>query len=93
MKTLTKKETIEALKEVFDYEAHKESREVMVALKDNGDATFMVDKRYMECFEVIDKLQEFFADKYIDGGQCRVDNITFVWTSFYIEDRKKKEQC
>jgi len=92
MKALTKQETIEALKEVFDYEAHKESREVMVALKDNSDATFMVDKRYMERFEVIDKLQEFFTDKFIDGGQCRVDNITFVWTAFYIEDRKKAEE-
>lgn len=91
MKALTKQETIEALKKVFDYDAHKESREVMVALKDNGDATFMVDKRYMERFDVINKLQEFFADKYIDGGQCRIDNITFVWTAFYIEDRKKKE--
>lgn len=91
MKALTKQESIEALKKVFDYETHKESREVMVSEKENGDATFMVDKRYMERFEVIDKLQEFFADKYIEDGQCRIGNITFVWTGFYIEDRKKKE--
>lgn len=92
MKAITKQETIDALKNIFDYEAHKESREVMVALKENGDATFMVDKRYMERFEVIDKLQEFFADKYIDGGQCRVDNITFLWTAFYIEERATKKE-
>ena len=31
------------------------------------------------------------ADKVIDGGRCRVDNITFVWTQFYIELVNKKE--
>ena len=87
MKSLTKQETVEALKKVFDYKAHQESREVMVTEKENGDATFMVEKCYMERYEVIEKLQEFFADKCIDGGQCRVDNVTFVWTAFYIEDR------
>lgn len=92
MKALTKQETIEALKQAFDYEAHKDSREVMVTEKENGDATFMIDKRYMERFEVIDKLREFFADKFIDGGQCRVDNITFVFTAFFIEDRATKKE-
>lgn len=90
MQAISKQETIEALKKVFDYEAHKDSREVIVSEK-NGDATFMVDKRYMERSEVLDKLKEFFADKYIDGGQCRFDNFTFLYTNFTIEDRKKKE--
>lgn len=88
MKHLTKQETVKALKELFDYENNKESKNVLVVEnKEEGRTTFMVDKQYMERFEVIDKLQGFFADKVIDGGQCRIDNITFVFTAFFIEDR------
>lgn len=86
MKALTKQETIEALKGLFDYETHKENRDVMVSEKD-GSAAFMVHKTYLDRYEVIGKLQEFFSDKYIVGGQCRVDGITLVWTMFHIEDR------
>lgn len=86
MKALSKQETIEALKQLFDYEAHKDSREVMV-FEENGTASFMIEKRYMDRYAVVDTLQRFFADKYIEGGQCRVDNITLVWTTFYIDDR------
>lgn len=88
MKHLTKQETVEALKELFDYENNKESKNMLVVEnKEEGSTTFMVYKQYMERFEVIDKLREFFADKVIDGGQCRVDNITFLFTAFFIEDR------
>lgn len=86
MKSLSKQETIEALKQLFDYEAHKDTREVMI-FEENGNANFMIDKRYMDRYAVIDTLQRFFADKYIEGGQCRIDNITLVWTTFDIEDR------
>ena len=88
MKHLTKQETVEALKELFDYENNKESNNVIVVEEQSGDrTTFMVNKQYLERFEIIDKLKEFFADKIIDGGQCRIDNITFVFTSFFIENR------
>lgn len=88
MKHLTKQETIEALKELFDYKNNKESKNVLVVEnKEEGRTTFMVNKQHMERFEVINKLQEFFADKVIDGGQCRINNITFVFTAFFIEDR------
>jgi hypothetical protein len=88
MKHLTKQETVEALKELFDYENNKESKNVLVVEnKEENRTTFMVDKQYMERIEVIDKLHGFFADKVIDGGQCRIDNITFVFTAFFIEDR------
>lgn len=89
MKHLTKQETVEALKELFDYENNKESKNVLVVEnKKEGRTTFMVNKQYLERFEVINKLQGFFSDKVIDGGQCRVDNITFVFTAFFIEDRR-----
>lgn len=86
MKALSKQETIEALKQLFDYEAHKDTREVMV-IEENGTASFMIDKRYMERYAVVDALQRFFTENYIEGGQCRIDNITLVWTTFYIDDR------
>ena len=88
MKHLTKQETVEALKELFDYANNKESSNVWVTEnKEESKTTFMVNKQYMERFEVINKLRGFFVDKVIDGGQCRVDNITFVYTMFFIEDR------
>lgn len=88
MKHLTKQETVEALKELFDYEKNKESKKVLVSEdKEECRTTFMVDKQYMERFEVIGKLMEFFTDKVIDEGQCRVDNITFIYTIFFIEGR------
>ena len=88
MKHLTKQETVEALKELFDYENNKESKNVLVVEnKKEGRTTFMVNKQCMERFEVIDKLEFFFADKAVDKGQCRIDNITFVYTIFFIEDR------
>lgn len=88
MKYLTKQETVEALKELFDYENNKESKNVLVVEnKEEGRTTFMVNKQYMERFEVIDKLQGFFADNVIDGGQCRIGNITLLYTVFFIENR------
>lgn len=88
MKHLTKQETVEALKELFDYENNKESKNVLVVEnKEEGRTTFMVNKQYMERLEVIYKLHGFFSDNVIDGGQCRIDNITLVFTAFFIEDR------
>lgn len=88
MEYITKQETIEALKKVFDYEDNKENKNVIVVEnKEEDRTTFIVNKQYLERFEVIDRLQEFFADKVIDGGQCRIDNITFVFTVFFIENQ------
>ena len=88
MKHLTKQETVEALKELFDYENNKENKNVLVVEnKEESRTTFMVNKQYMERFEVIDKLKDFFADKVVNEGQCRIENITFVYTIFFIEDR------
>ena len=82
---LTKVEAVEGLKKLFDYENNKENRNVMVSEKD-GNTTFFVNKGYLERYDVIERLQDFFADKYIEDGQCRVDNITFIYTIFHIED-------
>lgn len=60
-------------------------------VKENDTADFSIDKKHFERYEVLQKLNEYFADKVIDGGWCRVDNITFVWTQFYIELANKKD--
>ena len=86
-KKISRQEAVLALKELFDYEGHKESKQVIVVEHDDK-TTFMIDKRYLEMYEVIHKLQDFFSDKVIDKGQCRIENITLVWTTFFIEDRK-----
>jgi len=90
MKAISKQEAIKSLKELFDYASHKDNKEVIV-VEEDGNAIFLIDKRYRERFEVIDKLQEFFADKYIEGGQVRVGSITLLYTQFIIEDRTIKE--
>lgn len=46
---------------------------------------FMIDKREYERFDIIDKLQSYFKNRYLDGGQCRIEPITLLWTVFYIE--------
>lgn len=86
MEELTKQETVEALKRLFDYENHKEKNEVMVSEK-YGTTTFMVNKMYMERYEVITKLQQFFEDKVVENGQVRLESTTFVFTVFHVEDR------
>lgn len=37
------------------------------------------------------KLKEYFKDKTIKDGQCRVESITLLWTIFHIEDRGKDQ--
>lgn len=86
MEMISKQEAVDAIKKFLDYENHKENKEVIVSEK-NGSWRFMVNKSYLERFEVIDKLQDFFFDKVIEDGQCRIEPITFVYTMFFIEDR------
>lgn len=60
-------------------------------VKENDTADFSIDKKHFERYEVLQKLNEYFADKVIDGGWCRVANITFVFTKFWIEQVKKED--
>lgn len=59
-------------------------------VKENDTADFCIDKKHFERYEVLQKLNEYFADKVIDGGWCRVANITFVFTQFWIEKVSKR---
>ena len=91
MKQITKKEAFEAIKGLFDLSdmGKREEGKSFYAEKENGDVTFMFDKRQYWRDEVVSKLAEYFQDKNIVGGQVRIDSITFVWTAVYLEDRKQ----
>lgn len=49
-----------------------------------SDGKFYIQKKQFDRFSVIDKLQNYFSDKFIDGGYCSVGNITMVFTTFEI---------
>lgn len=49
-----------------------------------SNGKFYIQKRQFDRFEVIAKLQDYFSDKFIDGGYCSVGNITMVFTTFEI---------
>ena len=80
----TKQEVINDLKTIFPVDGIN----VFVS-EENGNATFNINKQYLERGAVIEKLMQYFNGLEIIGGQCRVDNITLVFTTFYIEDRGK----
>lgn len=91
MKEITKQEAVEDLKKLFDYESQRDSRYVMVFEHPSTNTKFMISKMYMTRDKVVSTLQRYFSDKYIKDGQCRIDNITFVYTIFAIEDRDKQQ--
>lgn len=78
----TKQEVINDLKTVFPVDGIN-----VIVNEVNGNASFNINKQYLERGAVIEKLMQYFNGLEIIGGQCRVDNITLVFTTFYIEDR------
>lgn len=80
MKTkVTIQQAISDIEKIFGYTEASQYHEV-------GKGTFLIDKQKFERFEVIEKLQEYFAHKVIDGGGCWVSPITFVFTKIEIAD-------
>jgi hypothetical protein len=51
-------------------------------IESNGK--FYINKQQFGRGTVIEKLQNYFIDKFIDGGYCSVGNITMVFTTFEI---------
>ena len=81
MKGVTIQEAIDDLSKIF---IKRESLS-----RHTGNGCFMIDKREFERFETIEKLQQYFSDKFIIDGQCRIESITLLWTVFHIEPREK----
>ncbi len=75
-------EVISDLKELFELNKENDFG------SSESDNKFMIDKRQFNRFEVLEKLQNYFSDKTIDGGYLKVDNITFVHTTFEVLNGK-----
>ena len=88
---MTRREAIEAIKGMFETNTGQEDNASRLIENDNDTATFMLDKRKYERGEVIEKLSELFNGVNIVDGLCRIDGITFVFTTVKIEERPKKE--
>lgn len=74
--------------EVTVEQAIKDLR-VLFGLDKEGTRSIQNDKRFMiikteyERYEVIEMLQEYFADKALpDGWGCSIDALTLLWTGF-----------
>lgn len=91
MKQITRREVIEAIKGMFETDTGQQDNVSRLIENDNDTATFMLDKRKYERGEIIGKLSEYFKDVNIVDGLCRIDSITFVFTTVKIEERPKKE--
>ena len=76
---------------MFETNTGQEDNVSRLIENDNDTATFMLDKRKYERGEIIGKLSEYFKDVNIVDGLCRIDGITFVFTTVKIEKRPKKE--
>lgn len=55
------------------------------------DGSFFIDKREKSREEVLILLSEYFKDKVVADGQCRVENTTLLHTTFCIEYKNKME--
>lgn len=80
IKVVTKKQVI--------YDLVKEFNITNESLSRCFEGKFYIHKKEFERYETIDKLRKYFEDKTIKDGQCSVQPITLVFTTFSIEDRK-----
>ena len=89
---ISKQQAVEAIKGMFEILPFdkKENAKSFFSEKE-GKVSFWFDKRQYLRFEVINKLTEYFADKNIVGGQCRVESLTILWTVVHIENRVNNE--
>lgn len=88
---MTRREAIEAIKEMFETNTGQQDNVSRLIENDNDTATFMLDKRKYERDEIIEKLSDYFKDVNIVDGLCRISGFTFVFTKVTIEERPKKE--
>lgn len=88
MKQISKEEAAKALIQMFSAVPFKEKNECSnFYIEKDGSVSFYIDKRNNERYEVIEKGKDYFADKNIVEGQCRIENMTLLWTVLHIEGR------
>ena len=83
MTRLTKRQAVDAIKELFNINGESKSTFEEV----DGRTTFLIFKGEYERLEVIDKLMDYFSDKFVEDGQVRITPITLVFTEVCVEDR------
>lgn len=95
MKTeITMKEAIDGVFGLFDILPweNREDEKSFYTVKEDGTASFFFDKRQYMRDEVIERLVNYFNDKVITDGQCRIDAMTLVWTTVHIEPRNNNQE-
>lgn len=92
-KSITLQEATEAVKGLFDVSTYGNRQEGKSYFIENSDGTtFYFDKRQYWRDEVIGKLSEYFNGKRIEGGQCRIDGITLLWTTVHLEKLPEEKE-
>ena len=87
---ISKQEAIDAIKGMFSLvEFEKRKPGLSFYMEKNGNADFFFDKQQYEREEVVDNLRRYFMEKDIEGGMCKIDAITLVWTHVSVIDRIK----
>lgn len=84
---ITRREAIDAIKGMFETNTREADNASVMTEFENDTATFMLDKRKYERYEIIDKLSNYFQGVSIIDGQCRISSVTLVFTTVHIEER------
>ena len=87
---ITKQQAIDGIKGLFElttWEDRKEGKSFYTQEEGTDNAEFFFDKQQYERYQVIEKLSEYFKDKNIIEGRCRIAGMTLVWTQVSIENR------
>ncbi len=86
MERITLKEATEGIKNLFDVNTWGNRQYGKSYFVENSfGTTFYFDKRQYWRDDVVAKLNEYFNGKSIEGGQCRIDGITLLWTAVHLE--------
>lgn len=90
-KNISLQQAVEDIKQIFDatpFDNKQEGKSFYVIIKDT--TTFFFDKKQYFRHFIIEKLYEYFNDKIIDDGQCRIEPLTVLYTVVHFEPRNNK---
>ena len=81
---ITKEQAIDDLRKLFNTTSF-EDRKYGRSFNDEGD--FFIDRKECGFYSVLQKLMEYFSDKVITDGICRVEATSIRWTMFHIKTK------
>lgn len=85
---ITRYDAIEAIKGMFETNTFKADNISLFVDGANDTAVFKLDKRKYPRDEVVGKLVDYFKGKVIKDGECRIESITFVYTTVKVMEKK-----